>query len=324
MSLSEPGKKPRLSVVVPVYFNELNLPHLFPRLAAAAAGDPGVDFEFLFVDDGSGDGSLAILRDQADRDPRVRIVKLSRNFGSFTACLAGLSHATGDAAVIISADLQDPPELITDMIARWRSGFKVVMAARESRDEPWLQRLLASTYYGLLRRYALPDMPSGGFDFVLIDRKVIDVITAIQEKNTSLMGLILWTGFRRTVIPYERRAREHGRSMWTLRRKIKYFIDSFVAFSYAPIRFVQYLGIAVSLGGFGYALFIAYHRIAYGFPVPGLSALIIITLVLGGVQLLTLGTLGEYLWRSVDETKRRPVFIVDEVIPALPRRGREP
>jgi dolichol-phosphate mannosyltransferase len=304
----------KVSIVIPIYFNELNLPHLFPRLLGVAEKLPGYDFEFVFVDDGSQDSSYDILSDFAEQDDRVIVVKLSRNFGSFTAILAGLTYASGDCAAIISADLQDPPELIVQMADKWESGSQVVLAVREEREESFFKRKLAHIYYKLMKKYALPDMPGSGFDFVLIDRKIIDILTEIKEKNTSLMGLILWTGFKRSILYYTRKKREHGRSMWTLRKKLKYFIDSFVAFSYAPIRFMQYLGSTVAFLGFMYSVFIGIRKIVYGFPVPGLSALIIITLFIGGVQLIMLGILGEYLWRNVDEVKRRPVFIVENIL----------
>jgi dolichol-phosphate mannosyltransferase len=303
----------KISIVIPVYFNELNLPHLFPRLLNVADQNSNYQFEFVFVDDGSGDLSYPLLREFAEKDNRAVVIKLSRNFGSFRAILAGLEYSTADCAAIISADLQDPPELIPQMIEKWEDGNKVVMAVRERREDHVISQYFSRIYYSLMRRFALKSMPIGGFDFVLIDRKIINILTTIKEKNTSLMGLILWSGFQQSIIHYTRRKREHGKSMWTLSKKIKYFIDSFVAFSYAPIRLFQFLGIGLSFLGFIYAVFISIRRIIYGFPVPGLSALLIIILVVGGVQLIMLGILGEYLWRNVDETKKRPVFIVESV-----------
>lgn len=303
----------KISVVIPVYFNELNLPHLFPRLINVAEQNSNYQFEFVFTDDGSEDDSYKLLHEFAEKDNRVIVIKLSRNFGSFMAILAGLEHSTGDCAAIISADLQDPPELITEMIQRWEAGNKVVMGVRERREDSFLTNFFAKIYYYLMRRFALKNMPLGGFDFVLIDKKIIDILVTIKEKNASLMGLILWSGFQKSIIYYTRKKREHGKSMWTLSKKIKYFVDSFVAFSYAPIRFFQFIGIGLSFLGFIYAIFIAIRKILYGFPVPGISALIIISLVIGGIQLIMLGIIGEYLWRNADETKKRPVFIVESI-----------
>jgi dolichol-phosphate mannosyltransferase len=302
---------PELSIVVPVYHNEENLPDLIPALERATAG---LDVEFVFVDDGSGDGSWAWLEQWAAREPRAVAVKLSRNFGSFTACTAGLAHARGRAAVLISADLQDPPALIPEMVKRWREGYEAVLAVRERREEPWHQRLASQTYYRLMRRWALRDMPVGGFDFCLVDRKIIDTVTRIDERNTSLMGLVLWSGFRRVEIPYTRRAREKGRSRWTLAKKLKYFVDSLVAFSYAPIRLVQAAGALVALLGLVWAAVIVVLRLRGQIELAGWAALMFVVLVLGGIQLVTLGVLGEYLWRTLDETKRRPLYLVDRVV----------
>jgi polyisoprenyl-phosphate glycosyltransferase len=283
-------------------------------MAALERVAPGPEFEYVFVDDGSRDGSWRVLEAYAAREPRARLVKLSRNFGSFTACVAGLAHARGRAAVLISADLQDPPELIPAMVALWRAGHEVVLAVRAEREESLVRRLAAGLYYRAMRRWALPDMPVGGFDFALIDRRVMDTVIAAQEKNTTLMGLILWTGFRRATIPYTRRARAKGRSMWTLGKKLKYFIDSFVSFSYFPIRLVQLLGMLFALAGFAHAAAVIVLKLTNQIPIQGWTALMVVVLVMGGVQLIMLGVLGEYLWRALDETKRRPLFVVDRVV----------
>ncbi len=309
---------PEISVVIPVFHNEENIPDLTAALERAT---PGPDFEYVFVDDGSRDGSWRVLEEYAAREPRARLVKLSRNYGSFTACVAGLVHARGRAAVLIAADLQDPPELIPSMIALWRQGHEVVLATRAEREEGIVQRALANLYYRAMRRWALPDMPLGGFDFVLIDRKVIDTVVAIQEKNTTLMGLILWTGFRRAAIPYTRRGRTKGRSMWTLRKKVKYFIDSFVSFSYFPIRLAQLLGLLFAVAGFVHAVIVIVLKVTNNIPIRGWTALMVVVLVMGGVQLLMLGVLGEYLWRALDETKRRPLFVVDRVVERVAPEG---
>jgi dolichol-phosphate mannosyltransferase len=244
-------------------------------------------------------------------------VRLSKNHGSFVACLAGLTHATGRAVGLISADLQDPPELFLDMVKAWRDeGVEVVMAVRGERQDAWHVRALASIYYRILRRLALPEMPKGGFDFALLDRKVVDVLVAIREKNTTLMGLIIWCGFRRKELPYTRRAREHGRSMWTYKKKIAYFLDSIFAFSYVPIRAVSLIGVLSALGGLIYAAALVVLKLTGHLPPEALgwASLMVALLVLSGIQLLGLGILGEYLWRSFDETRARPTFIVDRRI----------
>ncbi|MEK7857808.1 MAG: glycosyltransferase family 2 protein [Elusimicrobiota bacterium] len=303
----------KVSIVVPVYHNEKNLEDTFRELEKLGEKE---DLEFVYVDDDSKDGSLKMLEAYAKREPRATVVKLSRNFGSMVACVAGLAHATGDAAVIIACDLQDPPELILQMVARWKEGYQVVLAAREGRDEPFLQRLFAGIFYRLMRRFALADMPVGGFDFFLIDRKLIDIVVAMREKNTSLMGLVLWLGFKRTTIRYTRRRRTKGKSMWTFQKKIKFFIDSFVAFSYAPVRAAQWLGLTSAVLGFLYALLLIVLRLVHNTALPGWTALIVIILMLGGIQMLILGVIGEYLWRTLDETKHRPLFVVEKIVKA--------
>jgi dolichol-phosphate mannosyltransferase len=324
-----------VSVVVPVYHNAGSLEDLFARLAAVAGGLPGDRFEFLFVDDGSRDASLEVLRALAGRDPRVRVIKLSRNFGSQSAILAGLTQARGDCMVALAADLQDPPELIPQLVARWREGRKVVLAARRSRADPLVSRLLADAFYRLFRRFALPTMPRRGFDFFLLDRSVRDLIAGIQENNAYLMGLILWLGFDPAVIEYDRGARppRYGPSMWGLGRRVKHFIDSFIAFSYFPLRAASVLGVVVAVLGVIYALLVVALRVIHGFPVEGWASLMVAVLLLSGVQMLMIGVLGEYLWRNLEETRRRPRFIVDEVIeggptaaalPAIISRRKEP
>jgi polyisoprenyl-phosphate glycosyltransferase len=307
-----------ISVVVPVFHNAPSLPDLLARLAALAARHPGDTFEFVCVDDGSKDDSFAVLSRLQKDEPRLRVVRLSRNFGSNAALLAGLSHAQGDAVATISADLQDPPETLDAMLAHWRDGKKVVLAARDGRDDPALDVLLANVFYRLFRRFAIPTMPKQGFDFFVIDRRVRDLLLQIQESNAYLMGLVLWLGFDPAVVPFHRqeRAKRYGTSMWTLGRKLKYFIDSFVAFSYGPIRAASLLGLLISVAGLGYALFIVVAHFAFDLKVQGWASLMVVLLIVSGAQLLVMGIIGEYLWRNLDETRRRPRFIVDEVLEA--------
>jgi glycosyltransferase involved in cell wall biosynthesis len=305
-----------VSIVVPVYHNAASLPELLSRFQHLAGRNRGDRFEFVFVDDGSRDHSFAVLQSLQQTDERVRVIKLSRNFGSNAALLAGLDQARGEVVAAIAADLQDPPELIDEMLAHWRQGHKVVLAARRSRGDPLLTRLLASTFYLLFRRFAIPSMPRQGFDFFLIDRQVCDLIKGIQESNAYLMGMILWVGFEPAILYYHRREREQrfGQSMWSLTKKLKYFIDAFVAFSYVPVRAASLLGISLSILGLLYALALLILRLFSGIPVVGWVSLMAVLLVVSGVQLLMTGILGEYLWRNLDETRRRPRFVIDRVI----------
>jgi glycosyltransferase involved in cell wall biosynthesis len=305
-----------VSIVVPVYHNAASLPELFAQFQELARRNSSDHFEFVFVDDGSRDDSFAVLQALYQRDERVRVIKLARNFGSNAALLAGLDQSRGEVVVAIAADLQDPPELIDLMLARWRQGSKVVLAARQSRGDPLLTRLLANTFYALFRRFAIPSMPRQGFDFFLIDRQICNHIKTIKESNAYLMGMILWLGFEPAILYYHRRQRAErfGRSMWSLTKKLKYFVDAFVAFSYVPVRAASLLGISLSGLGLLYALALLILRILIGIPVLGWVSLMAVLLVVSGVQLLMTGILGEYLWRNLDETRRRPRFVIDQII----------
>jgi polyisoprenyl-phosphate glycosyltransferase len=305
-----------ISIIVPVFNNAASLPDLLERFQALAAKNANDQFEFIFVDDGSVDNSFAVLESLFHQESRLQIVKLSRNFGSNAALLAGLGHTRGDAVAAIAADLQDPPELIHEMLADWRQGHKIVLAARQSRDDEFLTTLLADTFYSLFRRFAIKTMPEHGFDFFLIDRQICDLINNIQENNAYLMGLILWLGFSPKVVYYHRQAREkrYGPSMWTTAKKIKYFLDSFVAFSYFPVRAASVIGIGLSVVGLIYAAIVIALRLATSVQPEGWASLMIVVLIVSGVQMVMIGILGEYLWRNLDETRRRPRFIVESIL----------
>lgn len=305
-----------ISIVVPVYHNAPSLPDLYDRFQTLAKQNGDDEFEFVFVDDGSRDDSFEVLQRLANQDPRVIVVKLSRNFGSNPAIIAGLFHTHGDAVAAISADLQDPPELIHEMLVHWRSGRKVILAAREGRDDPGLSSVMSDTFYALFRRFAIKTMPTRGFDFFVIDRQVCDLINHIQESNPYLMGLILWMGFDPQVVQYYRHKREerYGRSMWSFAKKIKYFIDSFVAFSYMPVRITSIIGLVFSTIGLIYAMIIIGLRVFYAVPVEGWSSMMVVLLVVSGIQMVMIGVQGEYTWRNLDETRRRPRFIVERVV----------
>ncbi len=302
----------RVSIVVPVFFNALNLPETIPQLLALQKELCGHELELVFVDDGSGDDSLRVLREWQARFPRqIHVASLSRNFGSMSAIVAGLAIATGDCVGMIAADLQDPPEMLVEMTRQWELGAKVVLAVRADRDDSFLQKLASNTYYWLMRRCALPGYPVGGFDFFLIDKQVAGEICRIGEKNTSVMSLLYWLGFNPVMLPYVRRARTKGVSRWTFSKKVKLFIDSFVAFSYVPIRALSLVGAGIALLAFGYGLYVLQAWYARGIPVKGFAPIAILLAFTSGVQMLMLGILGEYLWRTLDETRRRPQYIVD-------------
>jgi dolichol-phosphate mannosyltransferase len=302
------------SILVPVYYNELNLLDTIPQLLGLADKLAEYRLELVFVDDGSGDRSLEILLDFQSKYPgTIKVVKLTRNFGSMSAIQAGFSVATGDCVGMISADLQDPPELFLEMIGHWEKGTKAVFAIRQDREEPFLQKLFSNTYYSLVRNYAVPGYPDGGFDFFLVDRQIVAEINRIREKNTNLMTLIYWLGFKPIMIPYVRRARKKGKSRWTLRKKMKLFVDTFVAFTFFPIRTLSVIGFIVALSSFGYGAFILLYWLFFSIEVKGWVPTMLIITFTTGLQMTMLGVLGEYLWRTLDEVRGRPNFVIDQI-----------
>jgi dolichol-phosphate mannosyltransferase len=312
-----------ISVVVPVFQNASDLDELVRRLAAVAATVPDVEFEFVFVDDGSRDGSFGVLARLAETDPRVKALRLSRNFGSNAALLAGLMHAKGDAAATLAADLQDPPELLPALIEQWRAGHQVVLAARRKRGDPFFSRVFATLFNRLFRLLVFPDFPRDGFDFMLVDRQVVDVIRAMPEKNSYLFGQVMWAGFSRQLVPYDRAPRARGRSTWTFWRKVKYFVDAFTAFSYLPVRAASLLGFALAALGFLYAALVVALRLFGDVQPRGFSALIVVITVAAGAQLIVTGLVGEYVWRILEETRPRPPFVIASQI-NLPPSGTAP
>ena len=302
----------KVSIIVPIYYNELNIPHLYEQMKEKILSRTDFEAEIVCVDDGSKDGSYKALLELREKDNRFKVVKLSRNFGSHTAILAGFAHATGDCMTMVAADLQEPLEIIIEMYEKWKQGKKVVIAVRKDREDGFFQKLFSNTYYSLMQKYALKDMPSGGFDCFFIDKKVRDVLVSMNEKNSSIVGQVLWAGFEMDKIYYVRKKREIGESKWTLSKKIKLFIDSFMAFSYVPIRFISTLGIVISIVGFILAVFLIVNKFMFNVPVQGWTTMMITLLMLSGIQMLTLGVIGEYLWRNFDESRGRPTYIVEE------------
>ncbi|MEN9946566.1 MAG: bactoprenol glucosyl transferase [Pseudomonadota bacterium] len=270
------------------------------------------DYELILVDDGSEDDSWSEMQKIRAQDNKVKLIRLSRNFGSITAQLAGLSYVSGDCATVIAADLQDPPEIILELLNKWKTGTKVCLAVRADREESFIQKTISNTFYKIMRKFALKNMPLGGFDCFLIDRQVVEVLKNIEEKNSSIVGQILWCGFKSEQISYVRKAREIGESRWTFSKKIKYFIDSILAFSYAPIRMTIVGGSLISLASFALILFLMFQRVFMSVPIRGWTSIICLILFTFGIQLIILGMIGEYLWRALDESRKRPAFIIDE------------
>lgn len=302
----------KVSIIIPVYYNEHNLIPLYDDIKKKFIECIDYDYEIVMVNDGSGDNSFKIMKELAARDKNVRIFSLSRNFGSHAAMLCGLTYCTGDCAIIKCADLQEPTEMMIDMVESWKKGNNVVLGVRSGRDETMLQELFANFYYWLTKKTALPSMPSKGFDVYLIDRKVINVLLSLDERNSALTGQILWSGFKTDKVYYRRLAREIGKSRWTLKKKFRLVSDTIFSFSTLPVSLVSIVGIFSFCGAVLWALVELILKYQGMIEVEGWTTLFIFNLLSFGIVMMTLGILGEYLWRTFDASRNRPPFIVED------------
>ncbi|MDF1520662.1 MAG: glycosyltransferase family 2 protein [Brevefilum sp.] len=304
--------KPTFSIIAPIY-NELdNIPELYPRLRDVM-DQTGEPWELILVDDGSSDGSTEIIRKLADNDDRVRPVIFARNFGHQIAVTAGIDYSRGDAVVIIDADLQDPPEVILDLIEKWREGFEVVYAVREEREgETWFKRTTASLFYRLIFKITDVNIPLDTGDFRLMDKKVVAVMRQMREKHRFLRGMSAWVGFKQVGVKYKRKPRYAGETKYPLNKMIKLALNAITSFSYFPLQLATYIGfIAAGLSVLAIPI-VAILRLTTGTVLLGQATTLIIVLFLGGVQLIALGIIGEYIGRIYDEAKGRPLYIVAE------------
>jgi len=300
----------KLSFVIPVFRNEGSITPTYDKLLHLI-NQLGFTYEFIFVDDGSDDQSLNELLALHHKDENVKVLTFSRNFGQVAAVVAGLKQVTGDAVINMSADLQEPIELIADMVAKWKAGNEIVIGHRLDREDSFIANKASAVFYSLMK-YVNPKMPKGGFDFVLLDKKAVGVLNQIDERNRFFQGDILWLGFNVAFIPYNRLKRTIGKSQWTLSKKLKYFIDGLLNTSYIPIRMMSFLGIIISFLGFIYAVVIAYNRLINNTPFDGWAPIMILILIIGGLIMLMLGIIGEYVWRTYDETRKRPLYIIKD------------
>ncbi len=302
-----------LSVVVPCFDEEAVIQETHARLVATLARIVETRFEVVYVDDGSSDRTLSVLRAIQQSDPRIRVVALSRNFGQQIAVAAGLEHASGEAVVLIDADLQDPPEVIPEMVERWRAGVDVAYGARTEREgETPLKLWTAKTFCRTLNRLSDVDIPLDTGDFRLMDRKVVDALLAMPERDRFVRGMVAWVGFRQEPVHYGRAARFAGRTKYPLKKMLRFASDGILSFSLVPLRLAIYMGFAASglaLAGILYALLL---RLFTDVWVTGWTLLFIAVLFLGGVQLVFLGVIGEYLGRVYGEVKQRPLYLVKE------------
>nr|WP_233431955.1 glycosyltransferase family 2 protein [Acidiferrobacter thiooxydans] len=296
--------------MVPCYNEAANIRALYERICAVMAACPET-WECICVNDGSRDETLGALTALQDKDPRVRVIDLSRNFGKEAALTAGLDHARGAAAIPLDADLQDPPELIPELVAHWRAGYDVVNAVRLSREgESLVKRASAHAFYRIFNRISKVPIPEDTGDFRLLSRPVLDALRQLPERRRFMKGLFAWVGFRTTSVSYHRAPRQAGHTTWNYVRLWRFAMDGILSFSDAPLRVASYLGLAVSLLSFLYALNLLVQTLLFGNPVKGYPSLMVALLFLGGVQLMALGVIGEYLGRVYDESKGRPVYII--------------
>ncbi|MCI0626396.1 MAG: glycosyltransferase family 2 protein [Acidobacteria bacterium] len=319
-SVQIPGSKKAepvfISVVVPAY-NEEDVIAEFHRRISAVLDSTTVAAELIFVNDGSTDSTLAVLRDLCSKDPRVAVVDLSRNFGKEIALTAGLDHAQGDAVIVIDADLQEPPELIPELIKHWLDGYDVVYGQRIAREgETFVKKVTARAFYRLIRRVSRVAIPEDTGDFRLLSRRAVDSLSQLREQHRFMKGLFAWIGYPQKAMLYRRDPRFAGETKWNYWRLWTLAIEGITSFTIAPLKVATYLGIFVALGAFVYAVVTVYKTLMYGNPVAGYPSLMAVVLFLGGVQLVTLGVIGEYLGRMFDETKGRPLYLVKGFHPA--------
>lgn len=304
----------RYSIVVPIYNEEAIIPELYRRLRAVVDLLDGMA-EIVFIDDGSRDRSLSLVRHLHERDPQVCYLSFARNFGHQVAVTAGLNFARGQAVIVMDADLQDPPELIPDLIHKWQQGYQVVYAQRTQRQrESWFKRFTAYWFYRILRHLADVDIPTDTGDFCLMDRRVVDLLNAMPERNRYIRGLRAWVGFRQTAIPFDRAPRYAGNVKYTFGKSLALAINSLVGFSKVPLRLSTYLGLASAVISLLMGLLVVYWRLfAPNSPLAGYTIITVVVFFLGAVQLISIGILGEYIGRIYEEIKGRPLYTLSEI-----------
>jgi glycosyltransferase involved in cell wall biosynthesis len=304
-----------LSVVVPAYNEQEVLSEFHRRLDEVLAELP-MSVEIVYINDGSEDQTLSLLHELHQKDERVAIVDLSRNYGKEIALSAGLRQASGDAVVVIDADLQDPPELIPKLIEHWNQGYDVVYAQRTRREgETWLKKATAGAFYRLMQRVGHVKLPRDTGDFRLLSRRAVNALNSMDEQHRFMKGLFTWIGFRQVAVPYDRDPRYAGETKWNYWKLWNFAIEGLTSFTIAPLKFATYLGLLTAFGAFVFAIYTIIKTLIFGNPVPGYPSIIVIMLFLGGVQLMAIGVLGEYVGRIFTESKRRPLYFLNEYLP---------
>lgn len=310
--MSVNGNPVEISIVVPLYNEEANIDYLFERILSVLK-HLNTSYEIVCVNDGSKDNTIECLIQHHHRNPAIKVVNLSRNFGKEIALTAGIDYARGAAVIPIDADLQDPPELILELVNKWREGYDVVNARRRSRrGESWLKRFTANAFYQILGRMSRVPIPRDTGDFRLLDRRVVDALKQMPERNRFMKGLFAWVGFKQTAILFDRDPRLKGKTTWNYWRLWNFAIDGITSFSLIPLKVWGYVGLMLSLLSLLYASFLIIRTLIFGIDVAGYASLMVAVLFLGGIQLLTLGIIGEYVGRIYEEVKKRPLYLVRE------------
>lgn len=303
----------KISILIPAYNEQAVLRHLYERLSKLANDTPSYQFEFLFINDGSRDKTLEIIKAYAKKDHRITYLNLSRNFGKETAMIAGIDCVDSDATVIIDADLQDPPELIPQMISYWEQGYDDVYARRSNRKgETWLKKSTSSAFYKLLQRSTNIPIQQDTGDFRLLSRRCVEALRQFRESQRYTKGMFSWIGYKKKEITYERDARAAGETKWNYFKLFDLAIEGIVSFTTAPLRVSSYFGVVISLLAFAYIIYLVVRTILFGTDLAGYPSMMAVILFLGGVQLLSLGVIGEYIGRIFNETKNRPLYFVEE------------
>jgi len=307
-----PSKK--ISIIIPVYFNQDSLHPLFKKIifVERLLNKKNLSLELIFVDDGSLDKSLNCLLDIKKIRPKTIIIKLTKNFGAVHASKAGLSYVSGDAFSILAADLQDPPELLLQMVDLWESGSKFVICERQNRNDPLITKIFSHAYYKLIRIFVLPEYPKGGYDLALMDKELLPHLIN-SSKNVFTPLLAFWLGYKPSVIKYERLLRKHGKSKWTLSKKVKAFLDVMLGFSITPIRAISGIGFLVSIVSLIYGISVFYSALFNSIPIKGFATIVTLITFLLGIIIFMLGIIGEYLWRIFDEINKRPETVIEKI-----------
>ncbi len=301
-----------ISVVVPLYNEELNIDYLFERLLSVLSR-LDMTYEIVCVNDGSKDNTIGCLIEHHHQNPKIKVVNLSRNYGKEIALSAGLDYANGNAVIPIDADLQDPPELIAELVEKWREGYDVVYATRRSRQgESWVKRFTANVFYRTIDSLSQVPIPRNTGDFRLLDRRVVDALKRMPERTRFMKGLFAWVGFKQTSVVYDRPPRYKGETKWNYWKLWNFAIDGITSFSFLPLKVWSYVGLLVAIPSFFYASFLVIRTLIFGIDFPGYASIMVAVLFLGGVQLVSLGVLGEYLGRVYEEVKGRPLYLVRE------------